>query len=399
MIYSDRRSFLFSEEGLCIIRPIMLGGATSMFCGSAAPPPGWLRDRYGIDLESDTELVISELGIAPLPEALRGEASNRIALAARSLGYEWQPQPKFMAPGRSSRFDCGAKCMLGCRCEAKWNAAEYVDDALAEGAFLIPEARVNRLLIQDGRCIGVEGTCQRSRFQAHARVVVLCAGGIGTPRILQASGVEGAGDGIAMDTTLLIYGYSNESGVAHDPPMTWAGRSEDLDVMFSTLVDPWLNYPIVMLQKGIRYPLSWPKWKHLLGVMVKLKDDLSGRLYPDGRISKPLTPSDRERLTEAEEIGRRILLKAGAGSGEIFTTPLRGTHPSATVRIGELLDTDLASEIPGLYVCDASVFPEALGQPTVLTIIALARRLARHLEESALEAAPAVHAEQSRRAP
>ena len=32
-----------------------------------------------------------------------------------------------------------------------------------------------------------------------------------------------------------------------------------------------------------------------------------------------------------------------------------------------------------LYVCDASVFPEALARPTVLTIISLAKRLAGYL--------------------
>ncbi|HJS28563.1 MAG TPA: GMC family oxidoreductase [Anaerolineales bacterium] len=381
MIYSDRRTFLFSQEGLSIIRPMMLGGATGMFCGSAALPPDWMRDRYDLDLTADAKDVIAELGIGPLPESLRGESSTRIAMAARSLGYDWQPQAKFIRPARSDRFDCGSKCMLGCRCNAKWSAAEFADEAAAAGAVLATGARVTRLVIQEGRCAGVEAVLNGARFQAAARVVVLSAGGIGSPRILQASGIDGAGDGMAMDTTMLVYGFSKEGGAAHDPPMTWAWNNRELGVMFSTLVDPWLNYPVVMLQEGLRYPLTWPKWRRLLGVMVKLKDDLSGRLYPDGRISKPLTSFDHERLSEAEEIGRRILLEAGADPGEIFNTPLRGTHPSATVRVGELLDANLAAEIPGLYVCDASVFPEALGQPTVLTIIALARRLARHLKE------------------
>ena len=49
------------------------------------------------------------------------------------------------------------------------------------------------------------------------------------------------------------------------------------------------------------------------------------------------------------------------------------------MRIGDVLDTDLRTEVEGLYVCDASVFPEALGRPTVLTIIALAMRLTDYL--------------------
>ena len=60
-------------------------------------------------------------------------------------------------------------------------------------------------------------------------------------------------------------------------------------------------------------------------------------------------------------------------------TPLRGTHPSGTVRVGEMLDNNLQSETKGLYVCDASVFPESLDRPTVLTIISLGKRLAQHL--------------------
>jgi choline dehydrogenase-like flavoprotein len=113
--------------------------------------------------------------------------------------------------------------------------------------------------------------------------------------------------------------------------------------------------------------------------MIKLKDTVSGGVYPDGRISKPMAGDDQERLDSAEEVCRRILLKAGAKRDSLFMTPLRGTHPSGTVRVGEMLDENLQSEIKGLYVCDASVFPEALDRPTVLTIIGLSKRLANHL--------------------
>ena len=86
---------------------------------------------------------------------------------------------------------------------------------------------------------------------------------------------------------------------------------------------------------------------------------------------------------EPELVAASILRQAGCAPDTVLTTPLRGTHPSATVRIGPMLTTDLETEVKGLYVCDASVFPEALGRPTVLTIIALARRLSEHLLERA----------------
>ena len=43
--YAERGSLLFSREGMQIVRPLMVGGATSMYCGCAAPPPPWLKER------------------------------------------------------------------------------------------------------------------------------------------------------------------------------------------------------------------------------------------------------------------------------------------------------------------------------------------------------------------
>src|SRR5512143_2000472 len=55
MIYSDHLSLLFTQEGLNIVRPLMVGGATSMYSGCAAPPPAWLKERYGVDIAAEVE--------------------------------------------------------------------------------------------------------------------------------------------------------------------------------------------------------------------------------------------------------------------------------------------------------------------------------------------------------
>ncbi len=379
LIYAERMSLLFTEEGLNIVRPLMVGGATSMYCGCAAPPPDWLKSKYGIDIDAEVAQSTAELEIAPLPEALRGAASTRIAQAAQALGYRFEPQLKFMKPARSHKFDCGAKCMLGCRCGAKWNAAEWVDDAVSAGTELRVRANVRRVLVDGKQAVGVEGTLAGQAFQARAPVVVLAAGGIGTPRILQASGLKGAGDGMTMDVTTMVYGHIKERGNGNEPPMTWSWENLETGYMLSTLIDPWLLYPLINMLKGPGYALTWPRYDHTLGVMIKLKDSVSGGVFANDKISKPMIGDDRDRQHDAEMLCHRILIEAGADKGSIFMTPLRGTHPSGTVRIGQMLDTNLQTEIGGLYVCDASTFPEALARPTVLTIIGLAKRLATHL--------------------
>ena len=161
--------------------------------------------------------------------------------------------------------------------------------------------------------------------------------------------------------------------------MAWSWENDAGGYMLSTLIDPWLLYPMIAARAGWTKFFSWRKWKNVLGVMIKLKDEISGGVFPNGKISKPLTENDRERLMQAREVCERILIEAGAEPSTIFMTPLRGTHPSGTVRVGTMLDANLKTEIDGLYVCDASVFPEALDRPTVLTIIGLGKRLAKHL--------------------
>ena len=381
--YTDRLSLLFTEEGLNIIAPIMVGGATGMYCGCAAVPPVWLRKKYGVDIDAEVKETIDELSIQPLPQELCGAASTRIARAGQALGYNWLRQPKFMRPDRSKQsgkdFNCRANCMLGCRCGAKWHAAEWIDEALANGAQIRQGARVSRLRIADGRVAALEGTIGGAPFTAQADTVVLAAGGIGTARIMQNSGLDGAGVGMTMDTTVMIYGASPDKGTGKEPPMTWSWENADAGYMLSTLTDPWLMYPLAAVRKGIGPALRWLTWNKMLGIMIKLKDDISGGVYPDGKLRKPLTAADNERLNDAFEVCRRILIEAGVKESSIFMRPQIGTHPSGTVRIGEMVDTKLKTDIAGLYVCDASVFPEALDRPTVLTIIGLGKRLVKHL--------------------
>jgi choline dehydrogenase-like flavoprotein len=379
ILYTDKGSFLTTAEGLSIVRPLMLGGATSMYCACAADPLPWWQEQYGIDLASYTAETKTELAIAPLPPELRGGASTRIAAAAAEIGQEWLGQDKFMSPARSPNFTCRATCMLGCRCGAKWNAAEYVDEAVQAGCRLWTGARVDKVTIEDGHATGVEGRIGRTPFTASAKQVIIAAGGIGSARLLQRSGLPGAGQGMAMDTTVIVYGHAPFRGNGNEPPMTWSCADDELGVLFSTLIDPWLNYPLAMIRKGPAFALTWYQWGRTFGVMIKLKDEISGAVPLGSQIHKGLTTDDQKRLARAQAIAAQILRKAGCDPDTIFTSPLRGTHPSGTVRIGPMLTTDLETEVKNLYVCDASVFPQALARPTVLTIISLAKRLAAFL--------------------
>ncbi len=110
--------------------------------------------------------------------------------------------------------------------------------------------------------------------------------------------------------------------------------------------------------------------------MIKIKDEISGGVFPEGRIRKP-TPGPR-----APGAGRRGLppdSRPGRGGARLDLLDAPAWHaPDGTVRIGQMW-TPTCDQVKNLYVCDASVFPEALDRPTVLTIVGLGKRLARHL--------------------
>ncbi len=126
--------------------------------------------------------------------------------------------------------------------------------------------------------------------------------------------------------------------------------------------------------KGMRL-----KEKNLIGMMVKISDTAGGVVYPDGSVSKTVTEDDKSKLEQGIKKAEEILIQAGADKNNILVTNPQGAHPGGTAAIGKVTDKNLETEIKNLYICDASVFPTSPGMPPILTIVALAKKLAKDL--------------------
>ena len=111
--------------------------------------------------------------------------------------------------------------------------------------------------------------------------------------------------------------------------------------------------------------------------MVKAKDELGGKLTDAGGVRKILDKNEKLKLQRGYERAKSILKNAGAK--DIFKTQYLAAHPGGTVKIGELVDSNLMTKYENLFVCDCSVIPEAWGMPPTTTIIGLAKRLAKYL--------------------
>lgn len=92
-----------------------------------------------------------------------------------------------------------------------------------------------------------------------------------------------------------------------------------------------------------------------------------------------LTPLDHKRLQQGADDCRQILMELGAKEKEIFLGTLNAGHPGGMLPLTQAEAETLHSPLlpDNLYVCDATLLPQALGLPPMLTIMALAKRIAR----------------------
>ena len=368
-------AFLHRDASL-LVRAITLGGTSTINFATAAPPPAAMFAAHGIDLAPALAELRAELPMAPLPDNLVGPMAARIMAAARELGLPWAKLDKLIR-SQACRSGCW-RCVTGCPYGAKWTARDFVDEALRRGAVLRTGANVQRVLVENGRAIGVEALIDGATQLLYAERVVLAAGGIGSPRLLRASRLLAQPAAFFSDPVVAVMGSVDDLGEdaigGAEVPMA-AGASWHADgIALADLTLPQAMYQAFALQAGRVDRLL--AHRRTLSIMVKIRDGIGGRIGPRW-VDKTLQPADREKFDKGIAIARSILERAGAH--HIFASHHFAAHPGGSLRIGEQVDAGLATPTPGLYVCDASVIPEPWGLPPTLTLLALGKRLGKAL--------------------
>ncbi|WP_198118231.1 GMC family oxidoreductase N-terminal domain-containing protein [Massilia rhizosphaerae] len=365
-------AFLHRDLSL-LVRALTTGGTSTINFATAAAPPAPMFAAHGIDLAPALAAWRAELPMAPLPDGLVGPMAARIMAAAQARGLPWRKLDKMIRPA-SCRTGCW-RCVYGCPFGAKWTARELVDDARAHGAQLVTDARVTRVLVEGGRAVGVEAIVAGRAQAFRAGRVVLAAGGIGSPRILRASGLLAGPVPFFSDPVVAVMGTVDAiEGGGAEVPMAAGMSDPQAGITLSDLTLPRPMYQAFAAQAGRVDRLF--AHARTLTIMVKIRDEIGGDVGPRW-VDKTLHPADRRRLADGTAIARGILEQAGAR--RIFASHHFAAHPGGTVRIGRALDADLRTAVPGLYVCDASALPEPWGLPPTLTLLCLGWRLGRHL--------------------
>lgn len=347
---------------MVLVNGIGLGGTTTISTGNGVRMDRDLK-AIGINLDDEFEEVFREIPVTTVHQKRWHKHTRRLFEISCELGLNPQPMPKM---GNYERcISCG-RCIFGCKNGAKWDSRQFLQIARDRGAQVMTNCRVERVLIENGHATGVEARHGWSREFYPADLVILAAGGFGTPVILQNSGIR-CEPRLFVDPVLCLGTEWENSLQCKEIGMPFYIQRDHF------LLSPYFDYVSFLFNKAWRYPA-----KDTLGIMIKLADSTTGSISKQ-EVRKTLTALDKERLSGAVETGKEILRRFGAKDKDIFLGTINAGHPGGmlplTEREAESFHHDRLPE--NLYVADATLIPKSLGNPPILTIVAIAKRISK----------------------
>jgi choline dehydrogenase-like flavoprotein len=402
----------------------VVGGTTVINSGTCFRAPDSVLDdwrrRFGIswagELDADYAEAEETLLVRQLDPERMGRNGQLTMEGAAALGASGAP----ISRNAGSCVQCSS-CPFGCEIDAKRGMhVSYLPRAVAAGARIRAGVEAERVLVEDGRAVGVRCSTRtpggrRRAFTVRARRATIVAGGaLGTPELLQRSGLGGPHVGRNL----------------HIHPACWVGARYEEEVrgwegvMQSFYVDQWERAGILLeatftplafggawlLGAGRDHQRAMLDFGHIGSIGVHLSDRSSGRVGLGAagslRASYKLTADDAHRL--AYGIARAAEVHFAAGATEVYPNiarvgvlragdlaefeatafkpselRLEAFHPMGTARIsadpgeGACAVNGSLNGTRDLYVADASLFPTSVGVNPMMTVIAFAKQVAR----------------------
>jgi choline dehydrogenase-like flavoprotein len=444
----DRRSYpdeplaalgaLYRDGGLTVAEGLpaiptpvgrAVGGTTVINSGTCFRAPDRVLERWSVehrvrdatpaDLEHHYAELEDFLNVRPVPWELLGPNGMAAHRGAVALGYSGGPLLRNIADCHG----CG-QCAFGCPTNAKQAMhISYLPRAWRAGARIYSRCRVERIVHDDGRASGVtvrlldERGRPRGRMTVVGREVVVCAGAIHTPVLLQASGARDVSRQTGRN--LRIHPATGVGGWMEGDIVSWKGtlQSYYIDSFFDThelMFEATTTVPGVGAGSipgiGERAMHDLASFSNLVTLGFYVSDTSVGRVrrLPNGDAlaTYRLNDLDAHRMAIGIGVAAEVLLAAGAsrvypGLPGLDTISARedleqlrdrrvrpghlkltAFHPMGTARMGEdprdsVVDSwGRHHSFENLWVADASVFPTCVGVNPQMTIMAFAKRTA-----------------------
>lgn len=372
-----RTGLLFDERAIQLIFPAMrirktpdmilvngqgLGGTTTICTGNALRMDQDLR-ALGIDLDAEFAEIAQEIPISTVHQKRWHKHTRRLFAICQEMALDPQPTPKMGAYQQC--ISCG-RCVFGCPQAAKWDSRRFLQVAVEHGATLQTGCKVERVVIEQGKATGVVARTGLLRRFYPADLVILAAGGLGTPVILQNSGIP-CEPRLFVDPVLTVAARWPDALQCKEIEMPFVVQREHF------MLSPYFDHLSFFFNEAWRHPA-----KDILGIMIKLADSNVGAISRR-TVDKRLTAEDRQSLAAGVDLCKQILRRFGVKEEDIFLGTINAGHPGGMLPLtaAEVESFHPARLPANLYVADATLLPRSLGNPPILTIIALAKRVSQ----------------------
>lgn len=381
----------------------------------------------------------------PMPPHPLGKVGRRAAQAANKLGWHWWPGSNAIVTHKHKTLEPCARwgtCEWGCPEGAKASFdLIYMPQAMKAGAKLVTGARVRKVLtnaagLAEGAIwIDREGNEHRQK----AKAVVVCANGIGTPRLLLLSGGERHPDGLANSSglvgkNLMLHPNCTVAGFYDEDLDSWRGPAGQL-IHSHEFYDTRPEHDFVRGAKMHVLPLPGPLnaieahrdlgydgvWgeafhdvarRHASGILWAANTEdlplesncvvLDGALTDADGVPAPKVHyriSDNTRKILKFTVARMRELQEAGGAVQMIEQELWVDQPGhllGTTRMGDDPERSVTDsfgrchDVENLFIADGSLMVTSGSANPTSTITALALRVGRHIAQTArLQAVPA----------
>ncbi len=412
-----------------------VGGSSVVNGGMSWRTPEKILDKWesedglvglrGAAMEPYFERVERRIHVAYQDPETIGRDAQIVKEGAEKLGW------KYLHNLRNQLHCAGANnCAWGCPTGAKQSTlVTYIPRALHFGARIYSNVRVDRITHKGKRATGIVGRVLAANgstthtLTVRAKVVISACGSIHTPALLHRSGVKSPsgqlGKNLSMHPNTKVVAFFDEE------VRGWEGVHQayqvreffDQGIMNLTAVNvPPSIVAMSLHHYGDALGDIMNGYKNAVIAGILCEDVSTGHIkFGPGGMPIPfydLTDKDVDRLKRGTQLLCEMLLEAGAkriilpfgGIGdihtaedaakiaranipresmEVVTVHMMGTARmgssrarSVTNQFGEVYDADR------LFVCDASLFPSAVGVNPCETIQALSTRNAAYIIEN-----------------
>jgi len=425
----DRFTKLYRDGGTTmaigrppIVLPIgrAVGGTTVINSGTCfKTPPSVVHhwhDSIGLALAAPDRFndylneVFATLQVAPVQERVMGKNGKLCLVGAEKLGWSARPIVR-NAPGCEG---C-CQCAIGCPTNAKFGVhLNALPQACQAGARIVSEARVERILTENGRTIGIEASRKDgSRLMIKAPTVLVAAGATETPLLLRRSGI---GSHPFLGSNLAIHPAVSVAGRFDEPVFSWRGvlQSAEIDEFHEShgiLIEATATPPGMgsIMLPGYGRHLLWEldHAEHLASLGAMVADETTGKVFGKNHalIRYDLGRHEGFMLLQSIQFMGEVLFAAGALEvlTAIPTMPvvhdlkelkqavenadykdlhIAAFHPSGTVAAGSsasFYPVNSQGElrgVSGVWVADASILPSSPRVNPQVSIMALSLAVA-----------------------